>query len=224
MSIARVTTVKSARKDQGTCGKCGTPLPKGSAYRWYTVGFRSHYKHRRCMAPTCTPLASELESSKVASIYAAQESAEDAINEATSGDDIQAAIDEVIEAIREVAEEYREAAVNPNTGEVFNLDSEERADTLEGSADELEGYDVELDEGCSECEGQGEIDCPECSGQGQVEPEAGTPEAEGDELVDCPDCDGKGVVDCEECSGTGEADLDEAKANAIEAINGIELV
>jgi hypothetical protein len=220
MSIARIHTVKAARKDQGTCDKCGTPLPAGSAYRWYTVGFRSHFKRRRCMDPACTPRASELESSLVASIYAAQEQAEDDINAAGTPDDIQSAIESVVEAVREVAEQYREAAVNPNTGATFNYESEERADTLDASADELEGYDIEADEGCSECEGEGEIDCIDCSGSGQVDDE-NDPESE--EQVDCAECSGIGTIDCEECDGTGEANLDEAKANAIEAINGIEV-
>ncbi len=32
----RITHVKSARKDQGNCGKCRDPLPKGSSYRCLT--------------------------------------------------------------------------------------------------------------------------------------------------------------------------------------------
>lgn len=48
--MARVTHVEKARKDQGTCSKCGDAIPKGAPYRHASPGFRGS-KIVRCMKP-----------------------------------------------------------------------------------------------------------------------------------------------------------------------------
>jgi hypothetical protein len=167
MSVARVHYVKKAAKDQGKCEKCGDALPVGSAYRWYSVGFRSHYKHRRCMKHTCTPRTSELESSLLSSVYAAQEDAEGALGgdpeEDTSS--LSDALSSVAEAAREVAEQYR--TQDESFGGGGATESAERADSLEEYADNLESWSApesdrptvgcdkhgdEQQEGCEACE------------------------------------------------------------------------
>lgn len=190
MSIAKVTAVTKSVKDQGECGKCHTPLPKGSAYRWFTVGFRSTYKQRRCMSPDCTPKPSELESSKVSAVYAAQEEFD--VSDLTLVSDIEQAVHEVGEQVREVAEEYREAAINPNTGEIFNTDSDERADLLESGADELE--DWSHDEEFEPCEKHEEEDIPD----------------EGP------------AYECKDCEEGWAQFIEDARTAAAEAVDGIE--
>ena len=174
MSIARVTTVKRSQKPF-TCEKCRKDIPKGSTYRHFKVGFRTRYVHRRCMDAACTPRQSELDASKMSAVWYAQESFEAAVESATCADDLASALSDYAEAVREVGEEYREASENPNTGAVFNTDAEERADTLESAADEIEDIDVDDETtDCDECDGTGE----DRSGD---EPEDGWPECAVDE-------------------------------------------
>src|SRR5512139_1085287 len=66
------------------CAKCGDEIAVGSPYRWFSVGFRSHYKQIRCMKSTCTPRESERESSGIrAEILAAIEDATDQLDALT---------------------------------------------------------------------------------------------------------------------------------------------
>jgi hypothetical protein len=158
-------TVKDRPLPNYKCGKCGTEIKVGDPYRWFQVGFRSHYKQVRCVEISCSPKTSELESSKLSSVYAAIEDAEATIAEADEPDEIESAVQDVANTVREVADEYREASVNPNTGAVFNTEAEERADTLDSSADELESWSHTQDqepETCEEHSGDDEDDCEEC--------------------------------------------------------------
>ena len=160
MSVARVHYVKAARKEQGKCGKCGDDLPKGQPYRWYSVGFRSHYASKRCMKSTCSPRQSELESSKLSSVYSAQEGAEDELAALRNGEpQDQQAVQDVMtgfaEAVRETADEYREADEAIGGGGTGTI-SEERADLLNEAADELDGFSPQADpeqfEACEDAE------------------------------------------------------------------------
>jgi hypothetical protein len=142
-----VHTVQHANKDQGKCEKDGTPLPKGSAYRWWTVGFRSRYKHVRCMKSTCTPRRSELESSLVSSVMAAQEDAEANLQalyglDAGGGDDVaqsaRDALEDVAASIDEVVRQYRDQ--DEQFGGGGNTDSAQRADDLDADAQTLRDW------------------------------------------------------------------------------------
>lgn len=141
---ARVETAK-ARKEY-TCEKCGKAINKGDTYKWFKVGFRSNYRHTRCDAYVCSPKRSELTTSKLADVYGAMEEAESEIEGAETVEDVEAAVQQVAETCRTVADEYREAAVNPNTGVEFNPDNIERADELDGIADELESWSCDADD------------------------------------------------------------------------------
>ena len=177
MSIAKVEYTKKARKDQGKCEKCGTPLPVGSAYRYFYVGFRSNWKHVRCMAAACAPKQSELESSKLAQVYAAMEDFEENLDGYSDWDEIQSGLADLAQSVRDVAEEYREASEDEN-GNVFNTMAEERAEALDSAADEFEDIDVEDEAECETCEGNGEVEAHDEDGS--------------DIMVECPDCDGTG--------------------------------
>ncbi len=211
MSLARVKTVTKSLKPY-ECGKCKTELPKGSAYRHYKIGFRSRFRHIRCMEPVCTPKASELESSKLSGVYAAQEDALASVEDASTLEEITGALESCAEAIREVATEYSDAAEAMGDA---GYEMQEKADALESAADELESADIaEPDE---------EADCGDCGGTGRVinpeyDPELEDQEA-GDEEVDCDACDGSGRVEVPE----DERDLTEARDDASSALNDMEM-
>lgn len=134
MSIARVKTVNRSQKP-GTCEKCGTALPVGSAYRWFKVGFRSKHKHVRCMEAKCSPRNSELESSNLAEAYAAQEAAYDDLDAAGTIEDIDQVAQDCSSAAGDVMQQY--------------ADSIEAApmleDQLQPTIDALEEWVSELD-------------------------------------------------------------------------------
>lgn len=193
MSIAKITEVKAARKDQGQCDRCDAPLPAGSPYRWFQVGFRSNFKRVRCMKPVCTPKLSERESSKIATIYAAQEDFD--VADCTTIDEINQAVRDFADGVREVADEYTEASTD-DTGNVFNTDAEERADTLNSSADELDSWEHE-----------GEFEPCEAHANNPDTP------AVGDEGP---------TYDCSDCADAWVAFLDDARAAAQEAVDTID--
>lgn len=165
MSLAKVTHVARAAKPAGPCtfSSCSVVIGKGDPYQWWKVGFRSHHKHVRCVDHP--PRQSERESSKIASVYAAQESFEDGLDQLTEVEEIVDALQEVADAMREVASEYEESSTDDN-GTVFNQDAADRAETLEASADELESWSPSDDEPntCEEHEDEGDTveDCADC--------------------------------------------------------------
>lgn len=180
MSLAKVVEVKSARADY-RCEKDGTVILKGDPYRWYVVGFRSKYRHIRCMKASCSPRPSERESSQVSEVYAAQETATDdlgnlstAISAPDEGaslvEEIKSILQTAADSIREVAEAYREA--DENFGGGGNTDMGEWADTLEEGVDALESWDPDTDpediDGCGEHEEDESLtngfdpDCEDC--------------------------------------------------------------
>lgn len=131
MSLAKIQHVKSARKAQGKCEVDGTEINPGDPYKHYSVGFRGR-KRVRCV--TCPdPRPSERESSLLADVYAAQESAD--VESITTTADAVEVIAEFSEAVREVAEQYQAAAeAAPGLG----AESEERAEALRSSAAAVE--------------------------------------------------------------------------------------
>ncbi len=129
--MARVTTVQKSLKDQ-VCGRCQAALPKGSAYQWAKPGFRSRTRLIRCLA--CPFRQSELTTSKLAEVYAAQEDALEEVNVAEDTEAMESALSDAADRVREVAEEYREAAEAMGDA---GAEMEERADQLEEYADAL---------------------------------------------------------------------------------------
>ena len=203
MSMARVKYVTKSRKPV-TCEKCRTDLPIGSAYRWFKIGFRSRYEHKRCMASECSPKSSELESSNMRAAYEAQEAFEDAIRSAETVEDIEQARDDYAAALQDLADEYRDASLGADGYTVFNITAEERADGLEAAVSEVESIDCDAEEiDCDEpdCENgsvSGDaVSCEACDGSGSDENDD-----------DCVECEGSGEiteeVDCEKCEGSGQ--------------------
>lgn len=184
MSLARIYTTKGpVRKDGLVCGKCRKPVVKGQdRRRTFAVGFRG-YEQTRCMDAACTPTRSELESSAVATVYAAIDDIDFASLD--SADALTEARDSVVEALNEVAGEYES-----NEMYDINEDLQERVSTLEGAASDLEGWEPEGEAP------EEDTDCSTCDGSGQVTAYDEDGEEDGEE-------------ECEECSGTGQVESDE---------------
>lgn len=151
MSVAKINTVGRAQKDQGECAKCKTPLPAGSPYRWYSVGFRAKYKHKRCMENACTPRPSERESSSKAGPMAAIEDFE-----AMSFDNIED-VTTAFEDVKSAFEEYYQECENAlDAWENGNSQLEERRDGAQEALDTMENWDAEEYDGEVDEEGQPE--------------------------------------------------------------------
>lgn len=136
MSVARTYSVKKTRK-VWTCTKCRQEIPIGSPAINFAVGFRGRTQYRHD-TPQCRPKTSELESSAVSAVYAAQEDVD--IDSLDSLEDISDAVQQVVDALEEVQQEYED-------NEMFevNEDLQQRAEILESSADTLGSWDASLD-------------------------------------------------------------------------------
>jgi hypothetical protein len=148
---------KSKPLPNDKCGKCGDEILPGMPYRWWTVGFRSSYVSRRCMKSTCSPKQSELESSQLSELWAAQEDAEDALNAmdtVRSVTDAEDAVQDILNNVAEVADDlasrYREA--DEAFGGGGATESGEKADNLEAVSSDLGSFSLNLSdpEGCGE--------------------------------------------------------------------------
>lgn len=157
--MARVKTVKKARKDPGFCGRCREELKKGDAYKWWSF-YRSKHKNIRCLKPECRPRASELTESKFAEVYEAQEMVDDELSKFdeyvqaldlppdSDGamtveeilDNYRQLCDEAASQIEDVANEYRDSAYTIQD----SFPDSEKAQDLEACADELEAYATDL--------------------------------------------------------------------------------
>lgn len=155
MSIARVKQSAFAARKGATlsCHRCRREIAKGEVYLWWFKGFRSRFKHVRCTA--CPrPRSSELESSNLAEAYAAQETAEDALDamgEPGDSSDIDQVVGDMASSIEEVASTYREA--DEAFGGSGATVSGEMADNLEQAQSDLEQFQAEeFDEDPRWCE------------------------------------------------------------------------
>jgi rubredoxin/DNA-directed RNA polymerase subunit RPC12/RpoP len=199
----RVNHVDKSNKDQGKCGKCGTELPKGSAYRWAKGRYTS--RKVRCTGPNCGFRPSDLTESKMSGVYAAQESLEDFLGQWSAADGlepVQSACSEAAEAIREVSEEYATAAeAMSGAGE----EMQSKADELESWASDIESAGEQGEE--FEATYPDAIECPECLGK----------PAEGGETVeDSAEHQGEGEYLCKVCNHVFEEEDTNADGQTLE--------
>jgi hypothetical protein len=200
---------KSKPKPLLKCGKCGDEIALGAPYRWFTVGFRSHYKQVRCMKGSCTPRESERESSGIRSeILGAIEAAHDELNALTEvGDasEVESIVQQVGDAFRTAADQYREA--DEAFGGGGNTENGDRADTSETGAGELESWSTS---------GDNEPDYEDC------EDDLHKPvEERADEEDDRPIVD-KGDSECENCVSIRNNWFSDLIDEASEAIDNVE--
>lgn len=208
----RVTVAdKSRPKPNIKCGKCGVEIKPGMPYKWVKTksgpyGGATMYRCADC--PSWKQ--SELSSSKMSGVYAAQEMLDEQIINCESVEDLQALAGDLAEMIRDVANEYEESARNIEDGfghsTSMSEDLEQRANDLNSWADDIDNLDFDEFEGddedeidCDQCDGTGKIEgenCAECDGSGKVENTAGGEEREAwldeqrdklsDEMGNCP--------------------------------------
>lgn len=136
------------------CEKCGKTIEVGMSYRWIKpksgpYGGRKRYRCLSC--PSWRP-SETTSSSALASIYGAQEAAEDALNawDGESLDDIEGLLSELADGIREGGEAWRESAQNIEDGFGHPTSQSEeltdRADQIDSSADDVESEFSNLEE------------------------------------------------------------------------------
>jgi hypothetical protein len=154
--MPRVTTVKKAQKDQGSCSKCGTPIKRGDGYRHWA--FRYGGRYVRCLKPECAPKASDLtQSAFLQQLASTRETLEEAVAEFERGggaEDLATAMETAAEELRTVAEECEEKLGNMpeglkegDTGTLLQERTDacnEAADTLENQASEARDKEGEL--------------------------------------------------------------------------------
>lgn len=215
--MPRVTRVAKCQKDYGKCGRCRTPLPKGSAIRWWKF-FRGG-RNVRCMEDACSPSRSDLTNSHhLSGLYAAVDGVELNLESPTA---IAETCRDLAETLRdECAGGYRESFdamqdAFPNGCPTMEL-CEENAEQLEGYADEVEQAGDEIDN-LAEAAGDGDPeDCEHCDGNGYVEDED-------EEQNDCPECGGSGHLEVDEDPQANEALIEEAREVAQAAIDNCPL-
>lgn len=192
MSTAKLNVVKKARQDQGQCERCGKPLPAGEGYLWFTVGFRSTWKHKRCLRSECYPRPSERESSKFASVMAAQESFDDEVGSLTTVDEIEAAVQAVADEVSELRDSYQEAL---DQWEYGNEALQEKYDHYDNVLYDVEGWSWDGAEDWDRCDEHWETD---------------------------PEFDEDGVPKCEACEQQREDWLEEVRDAARDVVGSIE--
>lgn len=155
--MPRVTSVKSARKSQGACGKCGDKIKKGHSYRWWK--FRYGGRRVRCLKPECAPKPSDLtRSAFYGTLYEIQETVDDALAAYESGgepSDLGEALRSAAEELRNLGEECGSSLENMpeglqqgGTGQMLENrrdECESKADELESAADEVESVEIHDD-------------------------------------------------------------------------------
>lgn len=134
---------KTKPKPPLRCDYCGKDIEIGTPYKHVTPrsgprGGQQRNRHELC--PTWRP--SQLSSSKMAAIMAAQEALDDTIGQAETFDDIQQLVADVAQAARDVSMEYAESADNIEAGFGHEIEKSselrEKSEALESWADELE--------------------------------------------------------------------------------------
>jgi hypothetical protein len=165
--MARINRVKSARKPQGSCGRCGVAINPGDPYiHWSNRATRAGrgWRRVRCTKQECFPRRSEYmtTSDKLGQLMDAQDDAEAAIDAAETVEDLEAALEDAAGVAHDVGEQYEESASNmeehfPGSYQVDEIReksemAESWAATLESGLDaeipdkpEAENYDTEED-------------------------------------------------------------------------------
>ncbi len=163
--MPRVTSVKSARQDQGRCIKCPREIKKGDPYKWYAfmVGGRGGPKRKHCQYCPVKP-ADLTNSDYLKGAYGIEES----IDKIPGDVDSVGAAQEIPDQLREIAQEIRdlgeeqqgkldnmpEGLQQGDTGQLIQsrIDAceematqfDEKADTIETAANSLvDGSDAE---------------------------------------------------------------------------------
>lgn len=138
--MTQIQHVKSARKPVGQCGRCRVEIEPGMGYYW--IAFFRGPKHVRCEKPECRFRKSDTTQSKLSTVYAAQEAAEEALKawDRKDHEALQDIVTSCGDTVREVHDEYEDAAnEHPNLAG----QTEEIRSSLDSIASNLESFSVD---------------------------------------------------------------------------------
>ena len=140
--MTRVTYVKKARKDRGTCDQCRLPIVAGQGYAEYAPRYDpTRRRHTDCKNWNSWDLSNS------PSAQFDRITSEVSLPDDFTKDDAEAALNDAAEQIREVAEEQREKASNIEEGfghETYQSEElNSQADEIENFADEVESTDID---------------------------------------------------------------------------------
>jgi hypothetical protein len=203
--VFRVLTTedKSQPKPNRTCDKCGTEIKVGDPYKWIAPKSGPYGGHKKFRCGACPPWQVwEYSSSLSARIQQITHTADEALEAASTLDDLQTERDNAADMFDEIAEEQEEKSNNivEGFGHETSMSEElqDQADQLHQHADEIRGTEPDTETAdCSACEGGGTVDCEDCGGDGTT--------------VDdqpCENCE-RGFAKCGACEGSGEASEDD---------------
>lgn len=136
------------------CGKCSKEIKPGDPYKWVKPKSGPYGGTKRVRCATCpTWRPSELTSSgALSTLYAAQEEAEDALNQWDREDrsELESILETLAEGVREAGNVYRESAENMESGfgHATSTSDElnEKADALDSAADDVEAAVSDLED------------------------------------------------------------------------------
>ena len=145
--MAKLNTVKQARKDQGKCSVCGKEIKAGDPYKWV----KPQYRSKIIACPACRIKESRLHSGRVAQLLEIGESLEDIL--AGDIESIADGLRDTANDVKQIAEECQEACDNqreyfPDAEQA--QENEDKATSLNEWADELESAADEIDSMLSE--------------------------------------------------------------------------
>lgn len=229
--MARINHVQKAQKDQGPCSKCGKQIVKGDPYKW----FQKQRAPKRIACASCTFRDSDLAGGRMADVYAAREEAEDAMQTASTIEDVREALQNAVDRANELADEYEQSAENIRerfTESATADECEEKASAVRDWANEMESA---MDNDCEEfdeddlrTELREEHTCGHCDGDKVISDTLRAVRALGTFIAqqpcptdnDCPACEGAGyVIDEDELERLLADAVQEKVDNAINAAN-----
>ena len=128
-----------------TCDACNKPIEIGTPYKWIQPKTSANGGRKRSRHESC-PNWKVWEYSNSWSARIAQATADFDVSEVDDPEQVQEGLDDVAAAIKELAEESRETAGNIEDGfghpTSQSEEAEQRADDLDGWADEISGVDI----------------------------------------------------------------------------------
>jgi hypothetical protein len=176
----KINRVQKSRKPQGACEACRQPIEAGASYKFLAPRYGGKRK-RHADCPDWRQ--SEMTNAKIATAYAGQEAAHDALDslDVSIYDDADAFLDDVKTILSDCAEAAAECAADYQDGidsmpeglqsSPVAEESLEKIEILEGWQAELEDFDPdEVAPEQEEYEAPDTLACPECGRKGPQNP------------------------------------------------------
>jgi len=140
--MARIVIKTKSTRGEYKCGHCGIQIQPGSQYKSWQ--FRNSAKQFRCMAPGCSPRASELTQGQIGRVYELNERISDCCDDFRSDqefDDFKSNLESIKEDAESLKDEFDENY--NNMPESFQ--NGQNGELVQGRVDALESFIDELD-------------------------------------------------------------------------------